>query len=131
MRQGVQIVFLASLVLASGVSAQSAPRSQQRWVADGAPVNCISLQSIRSTHVVDDTTINFVTSNTRMFTNTLPRACPRLGLNRAFSHNSRTTQLCAVNMITVVQSGGNRVTGPACGLGQFQPMKPVAAAPAG
>lgn len=122
----------SGLLVATVASAQSVPRSQQLWTADGAPVNCISLQSIRSTHVVDDRTINFVISNNRMFANTLPRACSGLGMNRAFSHNSRTTQLCSVNTITVVRSGGNRSTGPGCGLGQFQPMKPVApAAPAG
>ncbi|HPU16819.1 MAG TPA: hypothetical protein PK808_12085, partial [Polymorphobacter sp.] len=60
----------------------------------------------------------------------LPRACQGLGRNRGFSHNSRTTQLCAVNSITVVQQGGNRMASPSCALGQFQPMKPVAATPA-
>ncbi|MGL4542897.1 MAG: hypothetical protein ACRCUI_10350, partial [Polymorphobacter sp.] len=123
--------LIASLALAAPALAQSTPRSQQLWTPGGAPVNCISLQSIRSTHVVDDRTINFVISNNRMFTNTLPRACAGLGMNRAFSHNSRTSQLCAVNSITVVQRGGNRITGPSCGLGQFQPMRPVAATPAG
>lgn len=125
-------MIATSLLLAAPLVAQSVPRSQQLWTPGGAPVNCISLQSIRSTHVVDDRTINFVISNNRMFTNTLPRACAGLGMNRAFSHNSRTTQLCAANSITVVQRGGNRIAGPSCGLGQFQPMKPVpAAAPAG
>jgi hypothetical protein len=124
-------LFATSLFATSAGLAQSTPRSQQLWTPDGPPVNCISLQSIRSTHVVDDRTINFVISNTRMFTNTLPRACAGLGMNRAFSHNSRTTQLCAVNSITVVRPGGNRNPGPSCGLGQFQPMEPVPATPAG
>ncbi len=131
MRRKLFALCGASLLAATGAAAQSTPRSQQRWTPDGPPVNCISLQSIRSTHVVDDRTINFVVSNTRMFTNTLPRACAGLGMNRAFSHNSRTTQLCAVNSITVVRPGGNRNPGPSCGLGPFQPMKPVPATPVG
>ncbi|WP_243445866.1 DUF6491 family protein [Polymorphobacter arshaanensis] len=130
MRRTNLAMLATSLLLAAPALAQSTPRSQQLWTPDGAPVNCISLQSIRSTHVVDDRTINFVISNNRMFTNTLPRACAGLGMNRAFSHNSRTTQLCAVNSITVVQRGANRMAGPSCGLGQFQPMKPVPATPA-
>jgi hypothetical protein len=120
--------LIAAALAATTASAQSRPPADQVWTPDGAPVNCITLSAIRSTHVVDDHTINFVVSTTRMFTNTLPRACPGLGRERGFSHNSRTTQLCAVNSITVVPMGGSTVRSPACGLGQFQPMKPVAAA---
>ena len=131
MRHTSLALLAAALTLAAPLLAQSTSRSQQLWTPDGAPVNCISLQSIRSTHVVDDRTITFVISNNRMFANTLPRACQGLGRNRGFTHNSRTTQLCAVNSITVVQHGGNRMASPSCGLGQFQPMKPVPASPAG
>ena len=116
------------LALTSGAGAQT-PRAEQRWVADGAPVNCIRTSSVRSTEVVDDRTINFVVSNTRLFVNTLPRTCAGLGANRAFSSDSRTTQLCAANTITVVQRG-NRVPGSRCGLGQFQPMRMVTGASA-
>lgn len=130
--RGATLGLLASalgLIMASGAPAQT-PRAEQRWVPDGAPVNCIRTSSIRSTGVVDDSTVNFVMSNTRMFTNTLPRACAGLAANRAFTHDSRTTQLCAANSITVVQRG-NRVPSTRCALGQFQPMRPApAAAPA-
>lgn len=116
------------LAVASGAIAQT-PRAEQRWVADGAPVSCIRTSSVRSTEVVDDRTINFIVSNTRLFVNTLPRTCAGLGANRAFASDSRTTQLCAANTITVVQRG-NRVPGSRCGLGQFQPMRRATPAPA-
>lgn len=97
------------------------PRAEQRWVADGPEVSCINRQSVRSTEVVDDRTINFVVNNRRMFVNRLPNACPGLAGRRTFKVNTRTTQFCSANSITVITGpGGQR--GPTCGLGRFQPV---------
>ncbi len=112
-------------------STEGEPRSQQGWVPDGEPVNCINTRQIRSTHVIDDRTIHFFMTNRRMYRNELPFACSGLGFQRAFKHNSRMSQLCSVNSITVVQPGMRSGTGVSCPLGRFQPMKPVPAAPAG
>lgn len=123
MRTMLSILVLA--VLGGCAGSSDTPRSQRTWVPDGEPVNCISLRNIRSTNVPDDRTINFVTSNSRMFRNDLPFACSGLGFERAFKHQSRTSQLCSVDTIQVVRSG--RPTGVSCGLGRFQPMKPAPA----
>ena len=123
------LIRLLPLLALAGCATDSerTPSSQQRWTPQGEAVNCITLTQIRSTHVVDDRTINFVmTGRDRMFRNELPFACSGLGFNRAFRHNSRTTQLCSVNTITVIESGHR--DGLSCGLGRFQPMVPVAAA---
>ncbi|MBC7521368.1 MAG: hypothetical protein H7268_09795 [Sandarakinorhabdus sp.] len=72
-------------------------------------------------HVLDDHTIDFMTSSTRMFRNELPQRCPGLAFNRAIKHNSRTSQLCSVDTFTVIQGGG-APRGATCGLGRFQPM---------
>lgn len=101
------------------------PRSQQLWTPQGEPVSCINRNQIRSTHVIDDRTINFVINNRRMFRNELRNSCPGLGFSRSFKINSRTSQLCSMDSITVIQ-GGRR--GATCGLGRFQPMVPVEAA---
>jgi hypothetical protein len=124
----VILAGLAAATLAGCATDENhVPRSQQPWTAQGDPVNCITTSQIRSTHVVDDRTINFVMNGrNRMFRNELPFACSGLGFNRAFKHNSRTSQLCSVDTITVIQGG--RTTGPTCGLGRFQPMVPVEAA---
>jgi Family of unknown function (DUF6491) len=117
---------LALFLAGCADSGNSTPRSQQVWVPDGDPVTCINLRQIRSTHVVDDRTINFVMGSNRMFRNELPFACSGLGFSRAFKHNSRTSQLCSMDSITVIQGG--RATGARCSLGRFQPMKPAPAA---
>jgi len=123
---GAGMIGLAFLAGCAGAT-EGEPRSRQGWVADGEPVNCISTAQIRSTHVLDDQTIHFVMSNRRMFRNELPFACSGLGFNRSFKHNSRTSQLCSSNSITVVQPGMRQGTGTSCPLGRFQPMKPVPA----
>ncbi len=117
---------VALLLASCADGGNSTPRSQQVWVPDGEPVTCITLRQIRSTHVVDDRTINFVMGSNRMFRNELPFACSGLGFSRAFKHNSRTGQLCSMDSITVVNGG--RATGARCSLGRFQPMKPAPAA---
>jgi hypothetical protein len=102
------------------------PQSQRTWTPMGDPVSCINLRTVRSTNVPDDRTINFVINNNRMFRNDLPMACPGLGFNRAFKHNSRSGQLCSANTITVIQPGGGGAQrGATCGLGRFQPMVPT------
>jgi hypothetical protein len=128
MRGSIMILAATAMLALAGCATDSSstPRSQQLWTPQGEPVNCITLSQIRSTNVIDDRTIHFVMNGRdRMFRNELPFACSGLGFNRAFKHNSRTSQLCSVDTITVIQSGRR---GPTCGLGRFQPMVPVPAA---
>lgn len=114
------------LVLVACAKDGGTPRAQQIWVPDGDPVNCITLRQIRSTHVVDDDTIQFFINSRRMFQNDLPNRCPGLSFSRAFRHNSRTQQLCSVDTITVIQPGPGP-QGATCMLGRFQPLKPMPA----
>lgn len=97
------------------------PRAEQRWVADGPEVSCISRNSIRGTNIPDNRTINFEAGSRRMFANSLPNECPGLSFNRAIKINSRTSQLCSVDSITVITGGGGQ-RGATCPLGRFQPM---------
>lgn len=119
----IALLFVALALAGCATDPDRVPQSQRTWTPQGEPVSCITTRTIRSTHVVDDQTINFVISNNRMFRNELPVRCSGLGFNRAFKHNSRSGQLCSANTITVVQGGNMR--GPTCGLGRFQPMVPT------
>ena len=123
----MRLTLLSTLVALSGCATDN-NQSLRMWTPQGAPVNCINTNQIRSTHVVDDRTIHFMMAGgNRMMRNELPFACPTLGINRAFKYNSRTSQLCSVDTITVIQPGGR--PGPRCGLGRFQPMAPATPAP--
>ncbi|MBN8808927.1 MAG: hypothetical protein J0I47_11950 [Sphingomonas sp.] len=86
----------------------------------GKAVDCVNTTDIQQTHVRSDQVIDFEMRGGRTYRNTLPYACPSLGFEQRFGYKLSTTQLCSVDTITVLQSGGMR--GPSCGLGQFQPV---------
>jgi hypothetical protein len=85
---------------------------------------CIGLAAIRSTKVVDDSTIDFNMRDGRILRNTLPYACPSLGFEEAFTYSTSLSQLCSTDIITVVHQGGGPRLGASCGLGTFVPYTP-------
>jgi hypothetical protein len=104
--------------------AASAPAPASPVVAAKAQ-DCVLLQNIRQTNVIDDSTIDFIMRDGKTLRNTLPHGCPQLGFERAFTYQTTITQLCSVDIITVLfQSGGIR-RGASCGLGKFSPYTPI------
>ncbi len=97
-------------------------RAVPEAVPDGKPVNCLSLRQIRSSSVRSDQIIDFRTAGGKIYRNTLPMSCPSLGFEERFAYRTSIGRLCAVDMITVLQSPG-LTPGVTCGLGQFQPVK--------
>ncbi len=93
----------------------------------GEPVNCIPRHIIRESRVRDDWTIDFQANGDRWYRNTLPNRCSGLGYERAFSYTTSISQLCNVDIITVISNSGG--PGPinrgACGLGMFTPVELV------
>jgi len=85
--------------------------------------NCIRRASIRSTYIVDDRTVIFYMSQQKIYVNQLPHRCSGLRSAGTFSYRTTGSQLCSVDMITVVRSMGRSLsTGPSCGLGKFRPV---------
>ncbi len=89
--------------------------------------SCVQLSQIRETRVVDDRTIDFILRDRSVLRNTLPYACPTLGFERAFSYATSLSELCAVDIITVINNGGGPRRGASCGLGTFVPYTPIPA----
>lgn len=128
-RQALLIVSGTLLLAGCASDPDRVPPSQQRWMAEGEPVTCITVSQIRRSNVVNDQTIDFVMNGrNRVFRNELPMRCSGLGFSRSFTHNGRTGQLCSMNTITVLEP--NRRAGAVCGLGRFQPMVQVPTPPA-
>ena len=92
----------------------------------GEPVHCIPTNRIQNTKVHDDYTIDFEMLGNEVLRNTLPHRCSGLGFEERFAHSSSTGQLCSVDTIRVLHTDG--VPGSVCGLGQFVPVRYVAAA---
>jgi hypothetical protein len=93
----------------------------------GEAVDCVQLRSIRTTNVRDDHTIDFVMNGGKIFRNTLPYNCPSLGFEKRFLYKTSVSQLCSVDIITVLWNNGPGLQpGASCGLGKFQPMEKAA-----
>jgi hypothetical protein len=106
--------------LASGARDAAAQRVEE---GDGKPVNCIALNRVERTSVVDDDTILFYLNGRDVYRNDLPHRCPTLASEDTFMYRVTTTQLCSVDVITVLENIGSRfMPGPSCGLGAFTPI---------
>lgn len=121
------LVFAAPLFAAPALAAAKRPAAE--LVPDGKPVPCINTSQIRNTSVIDDKTIDFHMNGGRIMRNNLPAACPSLGFDKTFGYRTSISQLCNVDIITVIHAGEPR-RGASCGLGMFTPMKKVEPAPA-
>ncbi|MBA2919512.1 hypothetical protein GON01_10665 [Sphingomonas sp. MAH-20] len=94
---------------------------------DGARVtgpaqSCVPLTAIRNSRVLSDRVIDFGNGNRTTYRVVLPQDCPSLGFEQRFTYSTSLSQLCATDIITVLQSPG--VTrGASCGLAPFQPIE--------
>lgn len=92
--------------------------------AVGEAVSCISTNQIRNTRVHDDRTIDFEMTGGKVYRNTLPYKCSRLGFEEAFTYETSTSRLCNTDIIYVLESTAGEVRrGAGCGLGKFIPIE--------
>jgi len=113
------------LGLAALTPAQAKDAKPDKYVTAGKPVDCIPINQIRSTNVRDDRTIDFIVGGSKIYRNTLPNSCPSLGFEKRFAYKTSLSQLCSVDIVTVLMQGGGSglMRGASCGLGAFQPME--------
>jgi hypothetical protein len=113
------IVSGAALVALAGSAGESA--AQQGESRDDATINCISLNQVENTSVVDNDTILFYMRGDEVYRNDLPHDCPTLESEDTFMYRVTIGQLCSVDVITVLMDMGSRfMPGPSCGLGMFR-----------
>jgi hypothetical protein len=121
----LMVSTLAALTLGAtaGISAKKEPSPVR---AVGKPLNCVSLTNIRSTKVIDNSTIDFKMAGGKTYRNSLPYSCPGLKFEDRFSYRTSTNQLCNVDIVRVLHDyGGSLTEGAGCGLGKFQPVEKV------
>lgn len=107
-------------------AAQAARDDWKAMVPAGKPLDCIPIISIDHTAVRDDRTVDFVMRGRRaVYRNTLPNTCPELGFEQSFAYQTSLSQLCSVDLITVLRHTGPIQRGATCGLGTFQPVQPL------
>lgn len=85
--------------------------------------NCVSLQRLDYTHVVDDQSILFYMNGKDVYLNALPNRCPTLQTEKRFLYRVTMNQLCHLDLITVIYDAGfGFMEGPSCRIGKFQPV---------
>jgi len=83
---------------------------------------CVNTRSILDTDIINDSNIVFRLQGNRYYRNSLPRRCYGLSRERRFSYTSRTGNLCANDLINVLDDPGfGMASGRACRLGRFRP----------
>lgn len=122
--------YLAALILSglffSFAQAEDAKEDKlakalEKYTKTGKVERCVNLRRIRSTKVVDDQHIIFKMSGKKAYLNTLTHKCPRLGFEKSFSYKTSISQLCNVDIITVLDTSMG-MSGPSCGLGKFEEL---------
>ena len=106
---------------------ESADSSDQSAAEDAkivlATQNCVRRSMIDTTRIIDDRTILFYMRGPNIFLNKLPRRCSGLKISGTFGYDTRTNELCNVDIIAVMQDFGGQIRpGVRCGLGKFQPV---------
>jgi hypothetical protein len=92
---------------------------------DRTPQDCLVVSRIRGTEAIDDQNIIFTMRNRQVYRNTLPNKCPNLERENRIAYETRTSQLCNVDTITVLEDFGVGFRpGFTCRLGEFVPLSP-------
>lgn len=119
----VRVLTISALLLGLASCASGGPKELAEVKPIGEPVNCLLLQKIRETKVIDGATIDFHTRDGKVYRNRLPNSCPQLGFERAFSYQTSIAQLCNVDIVTVILINSPMQRGASCGLGKFTPIE--------
>lgn len=115
-------LILATSLLFGG-SAIARDRTVPAATPTGEAKSCLQLTSIRESRVRSDKIIDFRTNGNKWYRNELPHSCPSLGFEERFLYRTSQSQLCSVDIITVLhQYGSGLDRGASCGLGKFQPV---------
>lgn len=100
---------MAAALCACAANTPAAP-AQTASIAN----SCINPTQISEQKIVSDTQIQFTLNNREVWVNTLPRACPGLKFQQAFSWDVRGTLVCSNQQTIRVKDEGTL-----CQLGAF------------
>jgi hypothetical protein len=93
-------------------------------VHDHDGIHCLKLNMISTSDVLDEQHLLFRMKNNDLFLNTLTYACPGLAGHRPFMYRTSVSELCDLDIITVLDDMGFGLQpGASCGLGLFKPIK--------
>jgi hypothetical protein len=111
------------LGLAAPLAAEEKAMDPSLDLVSGPPEQCVMLSRIDHTDVIDDQNILFYMNGGKIYRNHLPYPCSGLRFNDSFMYRTSLSQLCNVDIITVLDNIGFGFTPRnSCGLGLFYPV---------
>jgi hypothetical protein len=114
---------LTALLGVAVLSLASAAAQEDDEDTSDEPLRCLSMNSIRSTKVVDDQRVLFINARDKAYLNRLDRQCLGLSRSGTFEYRvqsgARHARLCSTDSITVLEQSGRGLN---CGLGLFEPL---------
>jgi hypothetical protein len=115
----------AVALLALTAAARERPEVKPAARATGEPQSCLRLTQFGETRIRDDWTIDFISgAGRKVWRNALPRRCPGLRSDDAFTYQTSLSELCSTDIIHSLQRwGGSLHRGAGCGLGKFVPVE--------
>jgi len=120
------VIPAIALLSGGGAVALASKKAPEPVRAVGEPKSCVNISQIRSTKVVDNSTIDFRMAGGKTYRNALPQSCPGLKFEGRFSYRTSINQLCSVDIVRVLHDqGGQLYEGAGCGLGKFQMVEKV------
>jgi len=110
---------LATTLLVTGLARAETPAPKPKTET------CVQIIQIDHTKILDDQNILFYMKDRKIYKNHLPNRCAGLKAADTFRYRTSQSQLCNVDIITVLnRTGGDFMPGPSCGLGVFEPYTP-------
>lgn len=107
-------LLLTGLLTGAGANADDAPAAAPKTE------NCLPVNRIRHTKVVDDQTVLFYMPQNQIYKNVLPNKCNLLGSYNAIYYKPTGNQLCSVDAIGPLITDAPAMSRATCGLGTFE-----------
>lgn len=112
-------LLFAGLLASAGANADDAAAAATSAKAPKTE-NCLPVNRIRHTKVVDDQTVLFYMPQNQIYKNVLPNKCNLLGSYKAIYYKPTGNQLCSVDAIGPLITDQPSMSRATCGLGTFE-----------
>lgn len=117
-------VVLACLTLGAmgEVERSYKEKALEGYTRTGTLQPCVPLGNIKSTKVLDDSSILFYMNGGTAYLNELPDRCGPLGRYKSITYSTSLSKLCNTDVIDVIDAGSSVPKLGTCGLGQFETL---------
>jgi hypothetical protein len=116
-------LLLCAVLSGPSLAQDTETESQPEFGDADKATRCVHSRYIDKTDVLDDGNILFYMRRGEVYINHMPNRCPGLRHGDVFTYQTSSSELCSVDMITVLERFGTSLRqGATCPLGLFYPI---------